>query len=289
MNRYKRSVSALTFPMVGVLVLVAAAMTTDAWGQRGAGGPVGGTAQVRAPFDVTGYWVTAITEDWRVRMITPQRGDFLGLPLNEAGIELANAWDPEADMANGDECRAFGAAAIMRSPTRIHVTWEDENTLRFEFDHGDQTRMVYFDQSMLPGERSYQGHATAEWIDTRVPARGGFAGRGGGFPDVEPGSGPPRPGGLEVVTTNLLHQYHRQNGTPVSENAVVTDQIDLVAGPANQDWLIVKTIIEDPQYMFSPMVTSAQFKRESDDSNWNPQPCQVELPFESRLPNLRLN
>ncbi len=283
MNRYKRILSALTFPMVGALVLVAAVMASDAWAQRG---PVGGTAQSMEPFDVTGYWVTAITEDWRVRMITPQRGDFLGLPLNDAGIELANAWDPEADMANGNECRAFGAAAIMRSPTRIHVTWEDENTLRFEFDHGDQTRMVYFDPSMSPGEPSYQGHAISEWIDTRVPARGGI-GRGGD-PDVEPGGGV-RPGGLEIVMTNLLHQYHRQNGTPVSENAMVTDQIDLVPGPGGEDWLIVKTIIEDPQYMFSPMVTSSQFRREPDDSNWNPQPCQVELPFESRLPNLRLN
>ncbi len=266
-----------------VFVISAAVMASDAWGQSG---PVTETPQTMAPMDLTGYWVTAITEDWRVRMITPQRGEFLGLPLNEAGIELANAWDPDRDIANGDECRAFGAAAIMRSPTRLHITWEDDKTLRFEFDHGEQTRMVYFDRSMSPGERSWQGHAIGEWIDTTVPT-GTY--NTPGILDVAPEAGAPTPGALRIVTSNLLHQYHRQNGTPVSGNAMLTDIINLVAGPGGEDWLIVKTMIDDPEYMFSTMVTSSHFKHEPDDSNWNPEPCQVELPFESRLPNLRFD
>ncbi len=247
------------------------------------------TPQAMAPVDVTGYWVTAITEDWRVRMMTPQRGDFLGLPLNQAGIDLANGWDPDADIANGNECRAFGAAGIMRSPTRIHIIWEAENTLRMEFDHGQQTRLVYFDQSTPAGERSWQGHALGEWVDMTPPggAGRGRGGRGGGGDGAGIGFG--RPGALQVVTTNLLHQYHRQNGTPVSENAIVTDIIDLIPGLGGGEWLIVKTMIDDPEYMFSQMVTSSQFKREPDDSKWDPQPCAVELLFESRLPNLRLD
>ena len=210
-------------------------------------------------------------------MITPPRGDFLGMPLNDAGIEMAMAWDPEADIANGMECKAFGAAAIMRMPTRIHVTWEDDDTLRFDFDYGQMTRLAHFDASVPPGERSWQGHAVAEWINTE---QGGGRDRRGAAP-ADPSQ---RPGGLQMVTTNLLPQYQRQNGIPVSEDAVVFNIIDLVPGPGGEDWLIVKTEIEDPEYLTATRVTSVQFKREPDDSKWNPQSCQVELPPVPRIP-----
>ena len=202
------------------------AVTNEALGQRGL--PPGEPASPRAmaPIDITGYWVAVITEDWRVRMITPPRGDFLSIPLNDAGIELANAWDPEADIANGMACKAFGAAAIMRMPTRIHVTWVDDETLRFDFDYGEQTRLAHFDRSTPPGERSWQGQAVAEWID--VQSARGRGGRG-----APADSSQPR-GGLQLVTSNLLPQYQRQNGIPVSENAVVTNFMDIVAGPGGE-------------------------------------------------------
>ena len=231
------------------------------------------TPREMAPMDITGYWVAVITEDWRVRMITPPRGDFLSIPLNDAGIEMALAWDPEADIANSLECKAFGAAAIMRMPTRIHITWDDDDTLQFDFDYGQQTRLAYFDASAPLGERSWQGQAVAEWINTEQP-------RGRGAPPPDPSQ---RPGGLQLVTTNLLPQYQRQNGIPVSEDAVVMNIIDLVAGPLGQDWMIVKTEIDDPMYMTASRTTSVQFKREPDDSNWYPEPCQVELPPTPRI------
>ena len=125
-------------PLAGAMMSLVFLVTMAGDGyaaQRGLepGGPP--TPREMAPFDVTGYWVAVITEDWRVRMITPPRGDFLSIPLNDAGIEMALAWDPEADIANGLECKAFGAAAIMRMPTRIHITWEDEDTLQLDFDY----------------------------------------------------------------------------------------------------------------------------------------------------------
>ena len=40
-----------------------------------------------APVDLTGYWVSVVTEDWRWRMKTPPKGDVASLPLQllEAG------------------------------------------------------------------------------------------------------------------------------------------------------------------------------------------------------------
>ena len=79
-----------------------------------------------APTDFTGYWVAVITEDWRFRMVTPPKGDFASVPLNDAGQKLANAWDPAKDIAAGEQCRAFGAAGLMRMPIRLHVSWQDD-------------------------------------------------------------------------------------------------------------------------------------------------------------------
>jgi hypothetical protein len=227
------------------------------------------SAQSMAPIDVTGYWVTAITEDWRLRMITPPKGDYQNVPLNPAGVQLLKAWNPEADKASGNQCKPYGAAAIMRMPTRIHITWQDDNTLKLDFDHGQQTRLVYFDQTKRPTERSWQGHAIGEWID--MNGRNMAQVRGRGAP-------PAVQGGLKVVTSNLKAQYIRKNGAPISENAVVTDMIERVPGPGGAEWLIVKTIVQDPTYFTVDLVTSAQFKREPDGSKWNPTPCEVELP-----------
>src|SRR6266478_33017 len=68
------------------------------------------TAKATAPIDLTGYWVSIVTEDWRYRMVTPARGDHPSVPLNAAGNALANRWDPAKDEAAGEPCKAYGAA-----------------------------------------------------------------------------------------------------------------------------------------------------------------------------------
>src|SRR5712691_11427493 len=97
------------------------------------------TAKTRAPFDMTGYWVSMVTEDSRFRMITPVKGDYLGVPLNDEGRRVANTWDPARDEAAGEQCRSYGAANIMRVPERLHITWLDDQTLKLETDTGMQT------------------------------------------------------------------------------------------------------------------------------------------------------
>src|SRR5262245_31910091 len=85
-----------------------------------AAGAASKTPRGVAPVDFTGYWVSVITEDWRYRMVTPPKGDTASLPLNQAGVAAAKQWDPARDIAAGEQCRAFGAAGIMRLPVRLH-------------------------------------------------------------------------------------------------------------------------------------------------------------------------
>ena len=127
----------------------------------------------------TGVWVSVVTEDWRWRMVTPAKGDVLGIPLNPQGLQIARAWDYVKDVAAGNECKAYGAGGIMRMPTRLRIGWQDDDTLKIETDAGQQTRLLFFDTSRQPsGPRTLQGHSVAEWTD--VFTGGGRGARGGG-------------------------------------------------------------------------------------------------------------
>jgi hypothetical protein len=80
-----------------------------------------------APVDLTGYWVSLVTEDWRSRMTVSPKGGAESVPLNPEGRKAAMAWDPEKDQASGEQCRGYGVGGIVRRPGRIHITWQDDN------------------------------------------------------------------------------------------------------------------------------------------------------------------
>ena len=126
---------------------------------------------------MAGTWASVITEDWQWRFVTPIVGDYTGVPLNADGDRLARQWNPEADVKAGQQCKGFGAAAINRLPTRLQISWVDDNTMKLDFDLGTQSRLVYFDKTKAPGARSLQGHAIGEWIDLPAPGRGGPVGQ----------------------------------------------------------------------------------------------------------------
>src|SRR5215471_3840860 len=132
-----------------VAIMLAASATAFAQGRGGgaAAGARGGpppTPRAVAAFDPTGYWVAIISEDWRWRMVTPAKGDVVSIPLNPEGLRVAEAWDPAKDEAAGEQCRAYGAPGLMRGPTRLHITWQDDSTLKIESDYGTQTRLLRF-------------------------------------------------------------------------------------------------------------------------------------------------
>jgi hypothetical protein len=101
------------------LVILCLASVAPLAAQRGQGRQGGAPSpRASAPVDLTGTWVSIVTEDWRWRMRTPPKGDYASLPLTDAAIKVANSWDPARDAAAGEQCRPFGGAAIMRVPGR---------------------------------------------------------------------------------------------------------------------------------------------------------------------------
>ena len=66
--------------------------------QRGGGAPAPPRApRAAAPIDLTGNWVSIVTQDWRWRMVTPAKGDYQGVPITPEARKSADAWDPAKD------------------------------------------------------------------------------------------------------------------------------------------------------------------------------------------------
>ena len=208
-----------------------------------------GAARDRAPIDLTGYWVSYVTENWRYRMVTPAKGEYRRIPASRAALPLINAWDPAADERAGNQCKSYGAGALMSVPGRLHITWQDADTLRVETDAGTQTRLFRFVPRTTSSPRSWQGESAATW----EPAAGG--------------------GSLRVVTSNLRAGYLRKNGVPYGERATVTEHFDVAPLADAGRLLLVTTIVEDPEYLTGPYIVSPHFKKEPDGSKWDPTPC----------------
>ncbi len=228
---------------------------------QGRGGQAPATAKAAAPIDLTGYWVSLVTEDWRYRMMTPSKGDYPNVPLNPAGRAAADAWDPAKDEASGDLCKGYGAVNIIRMPSRLHVTWQDDNALKVEIDNGTQTRLLHFPASAIPqGEATWQGDSRARWEFAGGRPAGGEGGRGGD---------------LAVVTTHMKAGYIQKNGVPYSANTVLTEHFDVIHEPDGKTLLLVTEMIEDPMYLARRYQRSTHFRKQNDAAGWDPQPCSA--------------
>lgn len=229
-------------------------------GGRGAGAGAAPNGRGQAPYDLTGHWVALVTDDWRYRMLVPPKGNADYLPVNAEARRVMAAWDPARDEAAGEACRGYGAAGIMRLPGRLHITWENDDTLRMDLDAGTQTRRFVFGSAPPAGEPSWQGSSSARWM---FP--GGGRGRGGARPQT---------GQLVVTTTNMRPGYLRKNGIPYSAGATLTEYyVRLVDHQDGQEYLAVTTMVDDPQYLAQPYVKTYQFKKQPDATGWMPTPC----------------
>jgi hypothetical protein len=244
--------------MLGAVALAAALVPGVVEAQEGGGVPTPAAPRAAAPVDLTGTWVSLVTDEWRWRMMTPPKGDVLYLPVNAEGRRVAEAWDPARDEAAKKQCKGYGAPGVMGLPGRVRISWQDDATLKLETDTGRQTRLFRFGRPSAPaGPPTLQGHSVAAW--EVAGGRGGAA----------------RGGSLKVVTTNLVPGYFRKNGVPYSADAVLTEYFVRLSEPNGDEYLALTWFLEDPQYLTAPFIRTVQFKKERDGSQWAPTPCSA--------------
>ncbi len=244
-------------------------------------------------FDPTGYWVALISGDWRYRMIVPGRGAYRDVPLNKNAKAFADAWNPSAEEVAGKQCEAYGAPALMRQPTRLHIHWQDANTLQVDTDNGMQTRLLHFMQTagparpeqpgVLPPEperaataapndaaaiqASWQGYSLASWDLWQAP----IAAFRGPFDTVD---NKPH-GSLRVSTDHLLPGLLRKNGVPYSARTTLKEYWQVHREAQGVTWMTIASTVDDPVYLQTPYIYDVMFKQEPDGSKWDPTPCSL--------------
>ena len=288
--------------LAGALTIFHGALAAQAQPQTQPPGPPD-TAEKAALMDLTGYWVSIVNQDWRFRMMTPPKGDYAQVPLNAAARKIADEFNPAlyggANYQTSQiiDCRAYGAAALMHMPTRLHITWASPDVLKIETDWGQQTRLIHFtpgrlygnmEQALRTGEvgtshgpASMQGYSAAAWeqpyrYNASAFQRGPVPGRGGGLGQSQINVAQPG-GNLAVVTTDLAPGWLRRNGVPYSSHTRLMEHYQTFEDPTGKHWFDVTTEVIDPEYLNTPFITSADFQKEPDGSKWAPHACkQVE-------------
>ncbi len=296
---------ASVFTLAAALVCVPACPNLLAQGGRGGRGGPPPTAKAMAPIDLTGYWTAVVTEDWHMRMLTAPKGDFgIGapgavvipgrggavgqganpaedgnIPYKTKGGQAAMKWDPAKDEAEGNQCKAYGAPGVMRQPTHLHITWQDDNTLKLESDYGTQTRLFHFAPPTPEGQINFQSgvYIPGEAPKVEPPPRlePSWQGYSIAYWTVMGGRGYERAGSMKVVTTHLKPGYYWKNGMPFTGDAVLTEHFRTLELPDRSTWIILVQIVEDPEYLTQPFIVNYHFKKLADGSKWNPTPCTV--------------
>jgi hypothetical protein len=189
--------------------------------------------------------------------------------MTAQGRGVTGQWDPAKDAAAGEQCKVYGAGGVMRLPGRLHITWEDDYTLKVETDAGTQTRRFFFENTPqlvtahpAPADGTWQGYSLAAW---QMPP----VGRG------QVGRGSAKFGQLRVVTNHLRPGYVRRNGVPYSANATLTEYYVRLVDNNGQEYLVLTQVLDDSAYYQPAYIKTYEFKKQRDSAGWNPRPCRA--------------
>jgi glyoxylase-like metal-dependent hydrolase (beta-lactamase superfamily II) len=165
-------------------------------------------------------------------------GEYVGMPINEAGLQKAEAWMPTLHSLLEWQGRPHPVTYSMRAPApnfRLAAIIDPRTqqitayTITNLFGRAD--RVIWMDGRKHPSkyaEHLWQGFSTGEWL----------------------------PGGvLKVTTTHIKHSFMQRNGLPISPYATMTEFYS-----RHGDYLSNTIMVNDPVYLTETFVRSATYK-----------------------------
>lgn len=197
-----------------------------------------------AQMDFSGEWQPVRNQD---NTENPLIGDWVGIPLNEAGLARAEAWDASIQSLPEWQCRPHGWAYIYRGPTALRI-WKDIDpytrevtAFHAQWQQSAETP-IYLDGRPHPPDYapySWMGFSTGVWEGTR----------------------------LKITTTHLKEDYYRRNGIFSSDKATVTTY-----WIRHGDYLTWINIVHDPVYLTEPLIRSGEYRLNL-GAPFPPHPC----------------
>ena len=202
---------------VGLLMLGACLAGTPAYAQA----------------DFSGHWAPLYHEDHPERIPGPELGDYLGIPLSEAGRLRADSWDADRiSVISQYQCRPHAGDYMMRGLANMRIdAVRDPVTNRLVAYHlrmnfQEMERTVWLDNRQHPSANAphtWSGFSTGTWTDNV----------------------------LNISTTHLKENYLRRNGIPASDQRTFTEH-----WVRHGNYLTVETVIKDPVILTEALVRS---------------------------------
>jgi cyclase len=173
-------------------------------------------------------------EDYNDRGQGPEVGDYLGLPLNEAGLRKAESYSGSWLSVPEHQCTPHPAAYQTWGPNTLIVNKEYDRVgrvveaIRLDGTYG-LDRIVWMDGRPHPPAEAlhtFNGYSTGHWEGDS----------------------------LVVETSHMKPGWLRRNGTPTSERARMIEYYTRF-----DDYLMVTTIVDDPVYFSEPFIRTTEY------------------------------
>ncbi|MBI4263432.1 MAG: MBL fold metallo-hydrolase [Acidobacteria bacterium] len=184
-----------------------------------------------AQIDISGEWGSRLHEDLGYRGTGPALGEYIGLPLNDAGRQKASTWDASILSSPEEQTRPHPVQYSMRGPgtnLRISKVFDPYNGALIAYTitgtYGRADRTIWMDGRPHPSDHAehlWQGFSTGRVVANK----------------------------LVVTTTHMKAGWVLRNYAPSSSKAVMTEYF-----VRHGDLLTMTSILEDPVYFEEPLV-----------------------------------
>ena len=202
-----------------------------------------------AQVDLTGIWNPIMHEDQRERAPGPAVGDFLGIPINDAGRMRGETWSASILTLSEHTCKphpsTYGPRGVGAMRIRYYHDDISEELVKMDaqIQWMEQFREIWMDGRPHPPDyaaHTWQGFSTGTWEN----------------------------GVLLVRTTHLKAGWIRRNGLALSDRTTMEERFF-----RHGEYLTHTSYIDDPVYFAEPIVRTNGFRLNTSAINIQPYPC----------------